>query len=81
MRSSFPNDLLSNARRGIPFPSGDGQAFVRLDDPSGGFLTLPVRSLRVMDLTRKPGDALCKMRPSNPASPFQPTETEGLPAA
>jgi hypothetical protein len=42
--SSLPY-LLRIARRGIPFTSSDGQAFVRLDEPSsGGFYILPVRS-------------------------------------
>jgi len=42
--SSLPY-LLRIARRGVPFTSGDGQAFVRLDEPSsGGFFILPVRS-------------------------------------
>lgn len=42
--SSLPY-LLSIARRGVPFTSGDGQAFVRLEEPSsGGFFILPVRS-------------------------------------
>ena len=37
--------LLRIARRGVPFTSSDGQAFVRLDEPSsGGFYILPVRS-------------------------------------
>jgi hypothetical protein len=45
MRSSYLNDLLRIARRGTPFTSSDGQAFVRLDEPfSGGFYILPVRS-------------------------------------
>jgi hypothetical protein len=43
--SSLPY-LLRTARRGIPFTSSDGQAFVRLDEScSGGFyIILPVRS-------------------------------------
>jgi hypothetical protein len=45
MRSSDLAQLLHIARRGIPFTSTDGQAFVRLDEPSsGGFFILPVRS-------------------------------------
>ena len=45
MRSSDLAELLHIARRGIPFTSTDGQAFVRLDEPSsGGFFILPVRS-------------------------------------
>jgi hypothetical protein len=45
MRSSDLSDLLRIARRCLPFTSTDGQAFVRLDEPSsGGFFILPVRS-------------------------------------
>jgi hypothetical protein len=45
MRSSYLSDLLRIARRCLPFTSTDGQAFVRLDEPSsGGFFILPVRS-------------------------------------
>jgi hypothetical protein len=36
--------LIAIAQRGIPFTSSDGQAFVRLPVPSGGFYILPVRS-------------------------------------
>jgi hypothetical protein len=36
--------LLTIARQGIPFTAADGQAFVRLAVPSGGFCVLPVRS-------------------------------------
>src|ERR1039458_3328026 len=36
--------LIEIARRGVPFTASDGQAFVRLGVPSGGFYILPVRS-------------------------------------
>jgi hypothetical protein len=36
--------LIAIARCGTPFTAADGQAFVRLSAPSGGFFILPVRS-------------------------------------
>ena len=36
--------LIDIAGRGIPFTASDGQSFVRLGVPSGGFYILPVRS-------------------------------------
>ena len=36
--------LISIAQQGIPFTATDGQAFVRLSVPLGGFYVLPVRS-------------------------------------
>jgi hypothetical protein len=43
-RASYLASLLPIAGRGIPFTSSDGQAFVRLPEPSGGFYILPIRS-------------------------------------
>jgi hypothetical protein len=44
-RSASPlAPLIAIAERGFPFTAADGQAFVRLPLPSGGFFILPVRS-------------------------------------
>ena len=41
--------LISIAQQGIPFTAADGQAFVRLNGPSGGFFILPIRSSEYRD--------------------------------